>query len=432
MKYSGNQLAMRTLMARALSFSAVAALTLNPLLTPALAADEPVLAPVGEQAPMVSPVATVGSTKVRFLALGIGKSVIIDLPREVKDVLVADPKIANAVVRSAQRAYIIGAAVGQTNVVFFDAAGQQVAAYDIAVKRDLNGVRAALRHTAGNPDRGRRRRRHADRLGIHADRGAAGGRSRGAAGRRCRQGRQLDRRQGPRSGDAEGHGRGSAAGHRQADGRRSQRQHELRHHDREIQQCQPVHRKQRTAGPGQRAWRVVRLDAIGPGDASRDGKRRRRADARRTQSDGDLRQVRDIYLGRRISHSDRRDLPTDSGRRYRTMRSDRQLQEIRHLAQLHAGGAERGADQPAGDDRSVGSLDRKRFDRRCRWNDDSLHQDPSCRNHARDPLRRLDGDGRPDPGKDQAGGQRNSRPRTPCPSLARCSGARISSTTRPN
>jgi pilus assembly protein CpaC len=69
------------------------------------------------------------------------------MPRDVKDVLVADPKIANAVVRSAQRAYIIGAAVGQTNVVFFDADGQQVASYDIAVKRDLNGVRAALKQT---------------------------------------------------------------------------------------------------------------------------------------------------------------------------------------------------------------------------------------------------------------------------------------------
>jgi pilus assembly protein CpaC len=63
------------------------------------------------------------------------------------DVLVADPKIANAVVRSSRRAYVIGAAVGQTNVVFFDADGQQVASYDIAVKRDLNGVRAALRQT---------------------------------------------------------------------------------------------------------------------------------------------------------------------------------------------------------------------------------------------------------------------------------------------
>ncbi len=60
---------------------------------------------------------------------------------------VADPKIANAVIRSSQRAYIIGAAVGQTNVVFFDADGNQITSYDIAIKRDLNGngIRAALR-----------------------------------------------------------------------------------------------------------------------------------------------------------------------------------------------------------------------------------------------------------------------------------------------
>ncbi|MDQ2954101.1 MAG: pilus assembly protein N-terminal domain-containing protein, partial [Pseudomonadota bacterium] len=50
----------------------------------------------------------------RFVPLGVGKSVVIDLPRDIKDVLVADPKIANAVVRSARRAYIIGVAVGQT------------------------------------------------------------------------------------------------------------------------------------------------------------------------------------------------------------------------------------------------------------------------------------------------------------------------------
>ena len=66
MNYRGNQLAMPTLLVRALSFSAVAALMLNPALTPAYAADEPALAPVGEQAPIVSPVSTVGSTKVRL------------------------------------------------------------------------------------------------------------------------------------------------------------------------------------------------------------------------------------------------------------------------------------------------------------------------------------------------------------------------------
>jgi pilus assembly protein CpaC len=142
MKCRGNQLLMRALMVRALSFSAAAALTLNPALTPAVASDYRVTVPLAAD----------GQMNARFLALGIGKSVVIDLPRDIKDVLVADPKIANAVIRSAQRAYIIGAAVGQTNIVFFDSAGQQIAAYDIAVKRDLNGIRAALRQTLPSAD----------------------------------------------------------------------------------------------------------------------------------------------------------------------------------------------------------------------------------------------------------------------------------------
>ncbi len=81
----------------------------------------------------------------RFLALGIGKTQVVDLPRDAKDVLVANPAIANAVVRSARRAYLIGVAPGQTNVIFFDGDGRQMAAYDIEVGRDATGVREALR-----------------------------------------------------------------------------------------------------------------------------------------------------------------------------------------------------------------------------------------------------------------------------------------------
>src|SRR3984885_14739103 len=104
MKCGENQRMMRTFMVRALSFSAAAAMTLNPAMVPAVAADNriPLAAPV-------APVVADGQMNARFLALGIGKSIVIDLPRDIKDVLVADPKIANAVVRSAQRAYIIGA-----------------------------------------------------------------------------------------------------------------------------------------------------------------------------------------------------------------------------------------------------------------------------------------------------------------------------------
>jgi pilus assembly protein CpaC len=88
----------------------------------------------------------------RFVPLGIGKSVVIDLPRDVKDVLVADPTVANAVIRSSRRAYIIGVKVGQTNIFFFDAQGQQIGGLDIAVTRDLNGLRAAIRRALPNAD----------------------------------------------------------------------------------------------------------------------------------------------------------------------------------------------------------------------------------------------------------------------------------------
>src|SRR5258705_12709669 len=138
MKFGGSKPAIRTGAFGAVMLSAMAALTLSPLL--------PVAAAESDKDPVTT--SAIGPVvKTRFLSLGIGKSVVVDLPRDVKDVLVADPKIANAVVRSSQRAYIIGGAVGQTNVVFFDADGQQVASYDIAVKRDLNGVRAAFRQT---------------------------------------------------------------------------------------------------------------------------------------------------------------------------------------------------------------------------------------------------------------------------------------------
>jgi pilus assembly protein CpaC len=98
------------------------------------------------------PVVTASEGDVRFVPLGIGKSVVVDLPRDAKDVLVANTQIANAVVRSTRRAYLIGLAVGQTNVYFFDAQGQQVAGFDIAVTRDLNGVRAALKQALPKSD----------------------------------------------------------------------------------------------------------------------------------------------------------------------------------------------------------------------------------------------------------------------------------------
>src|SRR6476469_5679792 len=134
-------------MTRTLSHAAslgalIAFMALTPIL-PAPAADGP------QKVVAVKVAASEGTS--RSIPLGIGKSVAIDLPADIKDVLVADPKIANAVVRSSRRVYMIGVAVGQTNIFFFDADGKQIAGFDIAVTRDLNGVRAALKQSMPTP-----------------------------------------------------------------------------------------------------------------------------------------------------------------------------------------------------------------------------------------------------------------------------------------
>jgi pilus assembly protein CpaC len=139
MNCRGNQRRIKAFLVRLLSFPTVAALTLSVALVSVAVSNSAAAEGISG-----------GGQKVRFLSLGIGKSVVLDLPRDIKDVLVANPKVANAVVHSAQRAYVIGAEVGQTNIVFFDSEGQQIAAYDIAVTRDLNGVRAALKQMAPN------------------------------------------------------------------------------------------------------------------------------------------------------------------------------------------------------------------------------------------------------------------------------------------
>jgi Flp pilus assembly secretin CpaC len=68
-----------------------------------------------------------------FVPLGLNKSIVVDLPRDIADVLVANPATASVVVRSKRRVYIIGAALGQTNVYFFDAGNKQIGALNISV-----------------------------------------------------------------------------------------------------------------------------------------------------------------------------------------------------------------------------------------------------------------------------------------------------------
>lgn len=79
------------------------------------------------------------------LVLPFGKSAIIDLPADARDLLVSNPQIADAVVRTARRVYVIGRALGSTNVFFFDAAGRQIATVEIRVEPDVAPLNEILR-----------------------------------------------------------------------------------------------------------------------------------------------------------------------------------------------------------------------------------------------------------------------------------------------
>ncbi len=74
------------------------------------------------------------------LSVGVSKSVMVQFPFELKDVLVSDPERMDAVVQSSNRVFLIAKKVGQTNAFFFDTQGRQVLTLEIAVGADLSAL----------------------------------------------------------------------------------------------------------------------------------------------------------------------------------------------------------------------------------------------------------------------------------------------------
>ena len=77
--------------------------------------------------------------------LPVGRSMLLDLPRDAAEIFVGDPKVVNAVVRSARKLYIIGAATGQTSIYAMDGQGGQITEFQVKVGRDLTELENAIR-----------------------------------------------------------------------------------------------------------------------------------------------------------------------------------------------------------------------------------------------------------------------------------------------
>jgi pilus assembly protein CpaC len=78
------------------------------------------------------------------LQLGVGQSVIRDLPEDAGEIYVGDPNVANAIVRTAKRIYISGVANGHTSIFALAKDGRRIAFFQVSVGRAIGELTALL------------------------------------------------------------------------------------------------------------------------------------------------------------------------------------------------------------------------------------------------------------------------------------------------
>jgi pilus assembly protein CpaC len=78
------------------------------------------------------------------VSIGLNKSMIVDLPADAHEVIISQPSIAGAVMRSKRRAILQGAGVGETNLFFIDDQGRQIATLDVSVVHDASTLATTL------------------------------------------------------------------------------------------------------------------------------------------------------------------------------------------------------------------------------------------------------------------------------------------------
>ena len=83
--------------------------------------------------------------QTRAIVVGRNKSVLVELPRELRDVVVSNPELMDAVVQSSNRVYLIGKKNGQSNAFFFGQDGEQMLILEVMIEQDTSALDAMYR-----------------------------------------------------------------------------------------------------------------------------------------------------------------------------------------------------------------------------------------------------------------------------------------------
>jgi len=105
------------------------------------AAPKPYVPPQGASMRVTTQSAPV---KTQVLNLPKGRSAVIDLPADASDVFVSNPAVADAVLRTPRRIFVLGVAPGQSDAIFFDGMGRQILNLSVRVEAATDNVADAI------------------------------------------------------------------------------------------------------------------------------------------------------------------------------------------------------------------------------------------------------------------------------------------------
>ena len=80
----------------------------------------------------------------RKVTVGLDKSMLVEVPVSLQNVLVSNPDVVDAVVQTSQQVYLLGKFVGEANVHFMGPDGRKILYLEVTVARDVTALRDTL------------------------------------------------------------------------------------------------------------------------------------------------------------------------------------------------------------------------------------------------------------------------------------------------
>jgi pilus assembly protein CpaC len=88
--------------------------------------------------------ASVPLPATRRITIGIDKSMLVELPVDLENVLVSNPEVVNAVVKTQRQVYLLAKDQGEANAFFMGRNGEKVLLLEVVVARDLSALNDTL------------------------------------------------------------------------------------------------------------------------------------------------------------------------------------------------------------------------------------------------------------------------------------------------